>query len=77
MPIFMSISTRVQEILRKNCGGGGDKSPRRIRVNPRTAGGLSHLRTAGGGIYVPPRLTRKLRNASTSRKKHSIGLNKL
>ena len=30
-----------------------------------------------GGTYVPPRLTRKLRNASTSGKKHSIGLNKL
>ena len=24
------------------------------KINPRTAGGLSHLRTAGGGTYVPP-----------------------
>ena len=45
-------------------------------INPRTAGGLSHLRTAGGGGHIcAPRLTRKLRNASTSGKKHSIDLN--
>ena len=31
----------------------------------------------GGGHICAPRLTRKLRNASTSGKKHSIGLNKL
>ena len=34
-------------------------------VNPRTAGGLSHLRTAGGGgTYVPPGL---LENYATHR----------
>ena len=38
----------------------------------------SHGRGGGGGhICAPPRLTRKLRNASTSGKKNSIGLNKL
>ena len=49
-----------------------------VQFNPRTAGGLSHLRTAGGGGHIcAPRLTRKLRNASTSGKQHTIGLNKL
>ena len=44
-----------------------------LDLNPCTAGGLSHLRTAGGGggTYVPPRLTRKLGNASTSEKKNT------
>ena len=31
--------------------------------NPRTAGGLSHLRTAGGGYPPPPQRTRKLKAA--------------
>ena len=49
-------------------------------INPRTAGGLSHLRTAGGGgghICAPPRLTLKVRNVSTSGKEDPIGLKKL
>ena len=39
--------------------------------NPRTAGGLSHFRTAGG-IPAPQR-TRKLRKIATSGERRSIG----
>ena len=44
-------------------------------VNRRTAGGLSHLRTAGGRIPAPQR-TRKLRKIATSGKRRSIGRDK-
>ena len=38
--------------------------------NPRTAGGLSHLRTAGGGgTYVPPRANSKTTQRIDKRKK--------
>ena len=47
--------------------------------NPRTAVGLSHLRTTGGGGggWPPhPRITRKLRKIATSGKRRSIGRGK-
>ena len=45
------------------------------RANGRGSEPPSHGR--GGGAHMCPLLTRKLRNASTSGKKHSTGLNKL
>ena len=47
-------------------------------LNPRTAGGLSHLRTAGGGggWPPPPKRTRKLRKIATSGKRRWIGCGK-
>ena len=47
-------------------------------INPRTAGGLSHLRTAGGGGADdrPPQRTRKLRKIATSGKLRWIGRDK-
>ena len=46
-------------------------------LNPRTAGGLSHLRTAGGGADDrPPQITRKLRKIATSGKGRWIGRGK-
>ena len=46
--------------------------------NPRTAGGLSRLRTAGGGgdDRPPPQRTRKLRKIATSGKRRWIGRGK-
>ena len=44
--------------------------------NLRTAGGLSHLRTAGGGDDRPPQRTRKLRKITTSGKRRWIGRGK-
>ena len=42
--------------------------------NPRTAGVLSHLRTAGGGgRMTAPQRTRKLRKVAKSGKRRSIG----
>ena len=46
-------------------------------INPRTAGGLSHLRTVGGGrMTAPPQRTRKLRKVATSGKRRWIGRGK-
>ena len=46
-------------------------------INPRTAGGLSHLRTAGGGAdAAPPQITQKLRKIATSGKQRWIGRGK-
>ena len=69
--------------------GGGQASRRRHhptrgrpqpleRLNPRTAGGLSHLRTARGRMTAPPppQRTRKLRKIATSGKRRSIGRGK-
>ena len=42
-------------------------------LNPRTAGGLSHLHTAGGADTRPPQRTRKLRKIATSGKRRWIG----
>ena len=45
--------------------------------NPRTAGGLSHLRTAGGGVDDrPSQRTKKLRKIATSGKRRSTGRGK-
>ena len=44
-------------------------------INPRTAGGLSHIRTAGGRI--PPPQTRKLRKIATSGKRRPKGRGKI
>ena len=46
-------------------------------INPRTAGGLSHLHTAGGRMTAPPpQRTRKLRKIATSDKRRWIGRGK-
>ena len=57
--------------------GPGTSSRVRQRINPRTAGGLSYLRTAGGGADDrPPQRTRKLRKIATSGKGCWIGRGK-
>ena len=45
-----------------------------LNFNPRTAGGLSHLRTAGADER--PQRTRKLRKIATSGKRRWIGRGK-
>ena len=45
-------------------------------LNPRTAGGLTHLRTAGGRMTPPPQRSPKLRKIATSGKRRSIGRGK-
>ena len=50
---------------------------RQRNINPRTAGGLSHLRTAGGADdRPPPQRTRKLRKIATSGERRWIGRGK-
>ena len=46
----------VFSLSAKNLTGGGVEinPPAGARVNPHMAGGLSHLRTAGGRIPAPP-----------------------
>ena len=47
-----------------------------LSYNPRTAGGLSHLRTAGGVDTPPPQKNTKLRKVAKSGKRRSIGCGK-
>ena len=54
---------------------------RKMKVNPRSAGGLIHIRHGGGGVgwgwgsNWPHVLTQKLREIKRRRKKRSIALN--
>ena len=43
--------------------------PGLLHINPRTAGGLSHLRTAGGGAHMCPPANSKTTQRIDKRKK--------
>ena len=54
---FSKLSQKVRRVAKKNHRGVHQPPPpppARARVNSRTAGGLSHFRTAGGAHMCPP-----------------------